>query len=241
MEASLGSVIMFANQGDERQRAAADTTAHVEDDPGIRFLLSEIETARAFMTHDVTTSDKRVDVLLAIASASGAGLVALRQTQISSQDFLYVALLAALSLLIVGTVVFFESVEANIRAVRHIRALNQIRIFFASHYPFIEPALTLRRDAQHPKFRWFSGSRWIPMAINAAALTTVVTVAYLLARPEPLTLDGITLLVGAGAFLLMLVLQEIVAIGRYRGAEKRWRIDHPAQKPRSTEDRSTAL
>jgi hypothetical protein len=71
--------------------AGAAGSAELSTGQAVKFLLADFDALLKLKEESVKISDRRIDMLLAIISAAGAGLALLSQTHISPRDFLYVA------------------------------------------------------------------------------------------------------------------------------------------------------
>lgn len=213
------AILMGSAEGDAEQQQLKYVPTTVND-PGISFLLSEFETARAFMTYEVSAGDKRTDFLLTVVSAAGAGLIALSQAMRNFMAFLYLMLAVSSSLLILSLLIYIGVLRTEISAVGHIRAINVIRQHFENHYPYIKSALALSRNPHHPRFGRLGGNRRIVMVIIATLCASMAAVSTLLIRNET-NLDGLTIQISSIAFLGACLILELAARKRYRIAERR--------------------
>lgn len=188
--------------------------------PGLDYLLAEIETARAFVQYDVGSSDKRIDLLLTIASGLAAGTVILSQTHIDSQDFLFLMLVASASLLVIGLPVLLEVIRSDANAVAHIRALNVIREYFATHYPEIVDGISMPRNPNFPTFSTFAPARrLIPIAINSMAGAVTVVAGYMIYTGR-MALDPLSIVISIVVFVVLVIFQEVLTVLRFRAIQK---------------------
>lgn len=136
---------------------------------GDQFMLAEFENMRFFHQEETAINERRVDILLAVASGAAAGIVLLAQGGLERQFLVELSVLASTGLLVIGIPVFMDTLQRDITAVDYIRALNRVRAYFAGRAPSIMPYLLMPIESQYPPYGDLSSSRRASAAINSVA------------------------------------------------------------------------
>jgi hypothetical protein len=160
--------------------ADATTTAELSTGQAVKFLLADFEALLKLKEESVKVSDRRIDVLLAIISAVGAGLAILSQTHIAPRDFLYVAAFGLLGLATLSITTYRQTINRDILTADYIRALNAIRSFFAERSPLIQPYLLMPVSSDVPRYGRHSQARQTTVVINSLLVGVGAAVIYLL-------------------------------------------------------------
>lgn len=174
---------MSGTQDKSVQDKCVEDEAQVEArtfEVGVQYLLADLETLREFFKEHVEIGEKRIDVYLAICSATIGGLVVLSQSDIEGRAFVYIALAVAFGLLVLGLVTYRQVIDRDILVIEYIRAINRIRRYFAEQAPQIKPYLLMPVSHEYPRYDWHSSNRRVPVVVNSLCVSLIVVLAILL-------------------------------------------------------------
>ncbi len=179
------------------------------EEPGQTFLLADFGFMANYTQESIRLADKRVDVLLTLSIAVYGGIVALSSQTVNRLAPLGLALVSSMGLGVIGWFTFKSLLEQNILLCEYARALNRIRAFFATRYPFIKQYILMPTSFRHPRYDWRSSGEVIVEVVNclSAGVFAASSVAFLcLLGFTTYDLDSRSLYWAVPAFLLSSVL-----------------------------------
>lgn len=198
-------------------------------DPGVEFMLHELDNVRSFLQEDTNIDERRMDVLMLLISGVGAGLGLLAQAGVDHTTLLDILLVACAILPLVTLPVFIDTIERDISAVDYIRAVNSIRQYFIMRAPAIQSYLLMPGSGPYPRYGGVSSNRRMLALITSAALALLPMLARVLLYHET-HVDPVTVEVTLAAFAL-----SIVVHWRY------WNLQYRKATREAKEYQSTAL
>lgn len=175
-----------------------------DSDPGIEFMLHELDNVRSFLQEDTNIDERRMDVLMLLISGVGAGLGLLAQAGVDHTTLLDILLLACATLPLITLPVFIDTIERDISAVDYIRAVNAVRQYFIARAPAILPYLLMPGSGPYPRYGGVSSNRRMLALITSAALALFPLIARVLLYHET-RVDLFAVVVTLIAFVLSII------------------------------------
>lgn len=188
-------------------------------DADVQFMLNELENVRSFLQEDTSIDERRMDVLILMISGVGAGFGLLAQAGVDHRTLLYIGLIVCATLPVITIPVFIDTVARDISAVDYIRAVNNIREFFITRTPSVQPYLLMPGKGPYPPYGGVSSNRRLLTVITSAALALLPLVGRLLIFHET-DPDVFSVLVTLVAFALLVVVHRTFWRRQYRIATR---------------------
>lgn len=194
---------------------------------GDQFMLAEFQNMRYFHQEETAINERRVDILLAVASGAAIGIVYLSQIGIEPGLLLALTAVGCLGLLVIGLPVFIDTLKRDITAVNYIHAINSIRAYFIWRAKHIKPYLLMPDQPFYPRYGELSSSRRASAAINSAATGALFAALRMLEYGER-NPDILTIAVAVGVMVVIFLAH--IALWRW----VYWRAERQTRETYST-------